>query len=107
VFILENYFSAVHPYLPVILHAGYLLNRWTSDNSRTDLGIKNAFIASIRLLEQEDCINLRKSEEKFVALIFGASAIDINFRFSALAFKAPISLALNEKRLDMIESIQS
>jgi hypothetical protein len=29
------------------------------------------------------------------------------FRFSALAFKVPISLALNEKRLDMIESIQS
>ena len=87
-------------------YAGYLLSRWTSDNSLTDLNINKALTASLRLLEHEGCINLSKSEEKFVALIFEASAIDINYRFSALAYKVPIALVLNEKRLDKIESIQ-
>jgi hypothetical protein len=87
-------------------YAGYLLNRWASDNSRTDLGIEDAFIASIKLLESGDCNKLMNAEEKFVALIFGAAAIDVNFRFSALAYRIPVNLALDEKRLNLIERIQ-
>jgi hypothetical protein len=61
---------------------------------------------SIKLLEKEDSINLMNSEGKFVALIFGAAAIDINFRFSALVYKVQVNLTLYEKSLDWIERIQ-
>jgi hypothetical protein len=48
-------------------------------------------------------MSLLKDERKFLPLIFGAAAIDINYRFSARGFKVPISLTLEGSKLNQID----
>jgi len=84
-------------------YAGYLLNRWSSDSPEMSLNADKALSASFNLLTKEKSISLLTDEHKFLPLIFGASAIDINYRFSKMSFKVPIRLTLNDKSLDKIE----
>ncbi len=58
---------------------------------------------SINLVTIEHSISLLRNKEELLLLIFAAAAIDINYRFTTLAFKAPVGLALDDKSLDKIE----
>ena len=85
-------------------YAGFLLNQWASDN-KVDLVIRSTLQSSINLLHEEKSINLLKDERKFLPLIFGAAAIDFNYRFSTMGFKIPISLTLEASKLNQIDKL--
>ncbi len=84
-------------------YAGYLLNKWSSDNANISLNVDKESPTSINLVTIEHSISLLRNKEELLLLIFAAAAIDINYRFTTLAFKAPVGLALDDKSLDKIE----
>jgi hypothetical protein len=88
-------------------YAGYLLNRWASDNPKISLTADRSLSSSASLLKEEQSISILREEEKFLPLIFGASAIDTNYRFSTMTFRMPVKLMLDDRSLDKIEYIES
>jgi hypothetical protein len=78
-------------------YAGFLLNQLASDN-KIDFVIQGTLQKSINLLHEENTIGLLK-------VIFGAAAIDINYRFSTMGFKIPLSLTLEGSKLSQIDKL--
>jgi hypothetical protein len=75
-------------------YSGFLLNQWASDNN-LDLSIGTALKKSINLLQKENDHKLNCENEKYLPLIFGAAAIDHNYRFSTLIYA--IQFNINDK----------
>jgi hypothetical protein len=78
-------------------YAGFILNQLASDN-KIDFVIQGTLQKSINLLHEENTIGLLK-------VIFGAAAIDINYRFSTMGFKIPLSLTLEGSKLSQIDKL--
>jgi hypothetical protein len=80
-----------------LTYAGFLLNQWASSNNHNMSTINKALVNSTSLLKGTDT--------NFLPLIFGATAIDYNYRFSTWSFKIPIMASLDGSELDIIKRI--
>jgi hypothetical protein len=69
-------------------YPGFLANKYASDNNVT-IPFATIIQKSIRQLNKEDESNQLGSTTKEIHVIFGAGAIDIEYRYSAYGFSIP------------------